>query len=65
MLTFSDAHVPSSTLSVRAQVHGPAAGGDTDDLRLLSTSDTFINLRAHGGSFDVLRTKVSTAIRIT
>ena len=43
---------------VHVQVHGTSAGGDADELRLLSTSDTFINLRAHGGSLDFLRTKV-------
>ena len=49
----------------RDQVHGSAAGGDADELRLLSTSDTFINLRAHGGSFDFLSTKVGYSRRST
>ena len=40
------------------EVHGTSAGGDADELRLLTTSDTFINLRAHGGSLDFLATKV-------
>ncbi|CAN0597422.1 unnamed protein product, partial [Laminaria digitata] len=40
------------------QVHGTSAGGDADELRLLSTSDTYTNLRAHGGSLDFLSTKV-------
>eukprot|EP00904_Undaria_pinnatifida_P009115 jgi/Undpi1/5333/HiC_scaffold_2.g00614.m1 len=43
---------------ITLQVHGTSAGGDADELRLLSTSDTFINLRAHGGSLDFLSTKV-------
>ncbi|CAN0576155.1 unnamed protein product, partial [Laminaria digitata] len=41
------------------QVHGSSAGGDADELRLLSTADTFINLRAHGGNLDFLSTKVT------
>ena len=45
--------------SFEGQVHGTLAGGDADELRLLSTNDTFINLRAHGGSLDFLSTKVS------
>ena len=40
------------------QVHGTSAGGDTDELRLLSTSSTFINLRAYGGNLDFVSTKV-------
>ncbi|CAN0385520.1 unnamed protein product, partial [Scytosiphon promiscuus] len=35
---------------ITLEVHGSSAGGDADELRLLSTSDTFINLRAHGGA---------------
>lgn len=42
-----------------SQVHGTSAGGDADELRLLSTSDAYINLRAYGGSLDFLSTKVS------
>ena len=40
-------------------MHGTSAGGDADELRLLSTSDMVINLRAYGGSLDFLSTKVS------
>ncbi|CAN0493483.1 unnamed protein product, partial [Hapterophycus canaliculatus] len=40
------------------QVYGSDAGGDADELRLLSTNETFINLRAHGGSLDFVGTKV-------
>ena len=40
------------------QVYGTSAGGDADELRLLSTSSTFINLRAYGGSLDFVSTKV-------
>lgn len=40
------------------QVHGTDRGGDCDELRLLSDETTFINLRAHGGSFSFLGTKV-------
>ncbi|CAM9144191.1 unnamed protein product [Laminaria digitata] len=43
---------------ITLKVHGSSASGDADELRLLSTSDTFINLRAHGGSLDFLSTKV-------
>lgn len=43
------------------QVHGTARGGDCDELRLLSDETTFINLRAHGGSFSFLGTKVLPA----
>ena len=41
------------------QVHGTSAGGDADELRLLSTSSTYINLRAYGGNLDFVSTKVS------
>ena len=40
------------------QVYGTAAGGYADELRLLSTNETYINLRAHGGSLDFVSTKV-------
>lgn len=40
------------------QVHGTSAGGDADELRLLSDEDTVINLRAYGGSLSFLDTKV-------
>ncbi|CAM9404971.1 unnamed protein product [Laminaria digitata] len=43
---------------ITLNVHGSSAGGDADELRLLSTSDTFISLQAHGGSLDFLSTKV-------
>lgn len=43
---------------LQQQVHGTADGGDCDELRLLSDESTFINLRAHGGSFSFLGTKV-------
>lgn len=39
-------------------MHGTARGGDCDELRLLSDETTFLNLRAHGGSFSFLGTKV-------
>ena len=41
------------------QVHGTSAGGGADELRLLSTSDTYINLSAQGGSLDFVSTRVS------
>ncbi|CAN0451148.1 unnamed protein product, partial [Ectocarpus sp. 12 AP-2014] len=37
---------------ITLKVYGSEAGGDADELRLLSTNETFINLRAHGGSLD-------------
>ena len=40
------------------QVYGASVGGDANELRLLSTNDTYFNLRAHGGSLDFLSTKV-------
>ncbi|CAM9816491.1 unnamed protein product [Ectocarpus sp. 6 AP-2014] len=43
---------------ITLKVYGSEAGGDADELRLLSTSETFINLRAHGGSLDFVSTKV-------
>ncbi|CAM9942410.1 unnamed protein product [Ascophyllum nodosum] len=43
---------------ITLQVHGSSVGGDSDELRLLSDANTFINLRAHGGSLDFLSTKV-------
>eukprot|EP00904_Undaria_pinnatifida_P005809 jgi/Undpi1/2358/HiC_scaffold_13.g05741.m1 len=50
---------------ITLQVHGTAAGGDADELRLLSTSDYFLNLRAHGGNLDFLSTKVFSYDNIT
>ena len=44
------------------QVHGKSVGGDADELRLLSTSKTYINLRAHGGSLDFVSTKVIVSV---
>ncbi|CAN0426203.1 unnamed protein product, partial [Ectocarpus sp. 12 AP-2014] len=43
---------------ITLKVYGTDEGGDADELRLLSTSDTYINLRAHGGSLDFVGTKV-------
>ncbi|CAN0090334.1 unnamed protein product, partial [Ectocarpus sp. 13 AM-2016] len=43
---------------ITLKVYGSEAGGDADELRLLSTNETFINLRAHGGSLDFVSTKV-------
>lgn len=63
-LTFRCPHDLSLTPFVHVQVHGSSVGGDADELRLLSTSDKFLNLRAYGGSFDFLSTKVSYAFRI-
>lgn len=40
-------------------MYGTSAGGDADELRLLSTSDMYVNLRAYGGSLDFVSTKVS------
>ena len=37
---------------------GTSQGGDSDDFFLLSDSETFINLRAHGGSLDIDSTRV-------
>ena len=48
----------SARFFVSDQVHGKSAGGKADELRLLSTSKDFINLRAHGGSLDFVSTKV-------
>ena len=53
------------TRFVRIQVHGSSVGGDAGELGLLSTSDSFINLCAHGGSLNFLSTKVPTARVIT
>eukprot|EP00904_Undaria_pinnatifida_P005796 jgi/Undpi1/2346/HiC_scaffold_13.g05729.m1 len=43
---------------ITLQVHGTSVGGDADELRLLSTADTYINLRGYGGSLDFVSTKV-------
>ena len=58
-LTFPPVHCLTPGASVCVQVHGTSTGGDADELRLLSTSKTFINLRAYGGSLDFLSTKVT------
>lgn len=42
------------------QVHGGTGGAD--ELRLLSDSDTFFNLRAHGGSLSFHDTKVALSL---
>ena len=57
-VTFQHESFLSSISGIRVQVHGSSSGGDADELRLLSTNDTFINLRAHGGNLDFLSTKV-------
>lgn len=41
-------------------MYGNGSGGDADELRLLSTNETFINLRAHGGNLDFVNTSVGT-----
>ena len=56
-LTDADAH------NEWLQVYGSSAGGDANELRLMSTSDKYINVRAHGGSLDFVSTKVTTALR--
>eukprot|EP00752_Nemacystus_decipiens_P007150 g6403.t1 len=43
---------------ITLQVYGSGSGGDADELRLLSTNETFINLRAHGGNLDFVNTSV-------
>ena len=43
---------------ITLDVVGTSVGGDADELRLLSNSQTFINLRAHGGSLNFDNTKV-------
>ena len=53
---------PSPPLAFCVQVYGTSAGGDADELRLLSTAEGFINLRAHGGSLDFMGTKVKRLI---
>lgn len=46
------------TDGITLKVWGSDSDGLADELRLKSTSDTFINLRAHGGSLDFENTKV-------
>ena len=58
---FLHVHFLVPILFTLVQVHGTSAGGDADELRLLSTSDTFIRLHAKGGSLDFLSTKVFSA----
>lgn len=53
---------PSGPLVSHGQVHGTSAGGDADELRLLSTSSTYLNLRAYGGSLDFVSTKVGFCV---
>eukprot|EP00904_Undaria_pinnatifida_P005755 jgi/Undpi1/2309/HiC_scaffold_13.g05693.m1 len=48
---------------VTLQVYGSSAGGDANELRLMSTSDKYINVRAHGGSLDFVSTKVTTTLQ--
>eukprot|EP00903_Cladosiphon_okamuranus_P005917 g5848.t3 len=43
---------------ITLMVYGTEAGGDADELRLLSTNETFVNLRAHGGNLDFANSKV-------
>ena len=56
-LTDADAH------NEWLQVYGSSAGGDANELRLMSTSDKYINVRAHGGSLDFVSTKVTTTLQ--
>lgn len=44
------------------QVHGTSAGGDTDELRLLSTNQTYIHVLGYGGSLDFVSTKVRLVV---
>ena len=43
-------------------MYGKSAGGDANELRLKSTSDKYINVRAHGGSLDFVSTKVNLVL---
>lgn len=43
---------------VTLDIRGTSVGGDADELRLISESSKFINLRAHGGSLDIDSTKI-------
>lgn len=54
LLTMDLTVVDGVTLSV----HGTSIGGDCDVLRIKSTSDSFHELRAHGGSLSFMSTKV-------
>lgn len=45
---------------ITLNLYGTGAGGDCDYLKLRSDSEMFVNLRAHGGSLDLMKTKVTS-----
>lgn len=45
---------------ITLNIHGTSVGGDCDYLKLRSDSEMFVNLRAHGGSLDLMNTKVTS-----
>eukprot|EP00904_Undaria_pinnatifida_P012534 jgi/Undpi1/8410/HiC_scaffold_25.g10878.m1 len=52
----------TESLYVEDGVTLQSAGGDANELRLKSTSDKYINVRAHGGSLDFVSTKVNLVL---
>lgn len=55
-------HLAPQPVPFDVQVHGTSVGGDTDELRLLSTNKTYIHLLGYGGSLDFVSTKVCFVI---
>jgi poly(beta-D-mannuronate) C5 epimerase len=45
---------------ITLNIYGTGIGGDCDYLKLRSDSDMIVNVRAHGGSLDLLKTKVTS-----
>lgn len=51
---------PTSSRQSRIQLYGTEIGGDCSELRIKSTDDVFYNLRGHGGSLDMMNTKITS-----
>lgn len=45
---------------ITINLYGTDVGSDCDYLKLRSDSETVVNVRAHGGSFDLLNTRVTS-----
>ncbi|CAM9300989.1 unnamed protein product [Sphacelaria rigidula] len=45
---------------ITLNLYGTIVGGDCDYLKLRSDSEMIVNVRAHGGSLDLLKTKVTS-----
>ena len=45
---------------ITLEIHGTESGGDCDYLKLKSDSESFIHIRGHGGSIDIMDTMITS-----